>query len=109
MANPAHTNRGSAPEDLGEGELLATGNSRDHRGSGGTSAIPDPNHIFAEANWQLLAAKLAHASSSSGKSVALLSRDLLKLLGGDNLSSCEIPSSVLDGALHLRDLNTKSG
>ena len=69
----------------------------------------DPNHILTEANWQLLGAKLAHASSSSGRQHSLSTGDLLKLLGGGESASREIPSSVLDGAPHLRDLSAKSG
>jgi len=104
----AHANREGAPGDLGEGELLGSRDSHGHQGTGNASSLPDPDHAVTEANWQLLAAKLAHVSSSS-ESVGLSSKDLFKLFGGDKLSSCEIPSIVLDGAPHLRDLNTKLG
>jgi len=105
----AHANREGALGDLTERDQLGSGDSHGHQGSSNASTLPNPDLAVTEANWQLLAAKLAHTSSSSEKPVGLSSRDLLKLLGGDKLSSCDIPSIVLDGAPHLRELNAKSG
>ena len=99
------TNRERTPEGLSDEDRVSFRKTRDSQ----AQTNLDPDHILTEANWQLLGAKLTHASSASDWQHSLSTNDFLKLLGGRELTPREIPSSVLDGAPHLRDLSAKSG